>query len=289
MNEDDVDQDGGGMPDPATEARARKLGWVPKEEWGGDEADWVPAADFLARIGSNPTMLAERIDDMERRVEEKWIGTVNGLKTEIAETKKVLGDIHRRFKGADRSAYDRTRERAEREMEEAVAEADTEKYRAAKARLDALGAPPEPDPDPEPQPAPSKPNGGGQKSDPAVDAWMTKNPWFNSDLMLTTIAVEISKVIGKEQPGLTVAQNLEEVTREIKARFPEKFENPRRSAPGAVGRPSGDRGGGGKKGLRLEDLPKEDQETYRRMAQTMKARRGVEYTVAEFLKDYETA
>lgn len=82
--------------------------------------------------------------------------------------------------------------------------------------------------------------------------------------------------------------NLDQVAAEIKRRYPERFENPRRTAPNGVGRPTGDRGRTGKPGRTFADLPPEAQAAADKFVRTIPPdRNGKKYTREDYLATYE--
>ena len=54
-DDDDAGDDEDDDDDEAVEARARKLGWVPENNWRGNK-EWVPARQFLERSVANRSL-----------------------------------------------------------------------------------------------------------------------------------------------------------------------------------------------------------------------------------------
>jgi hypothetical protein len=67
----------------------------------------------------------------------------------------------------------------------------------------------------------------GQELDPVAQAWLLNNDWYNNDEDLQIYADGISERVAQE--GYVGQAYFKELTSRVKARFPEKFENPRRS------------------------------------------------------------
>lgn len=83
-----------GIPEPAAEALAKRMGWLPKEEWSRDPEDWAPASQFLEKTATQVEDLrarnrklqeekeraaraaADAIEDERRRVREEALRTV---------------------------------------------------------------------------------------------------------------------------------------------------------------------------------------------------------------------
>ena len=253
------------------EARARRLGWVPESEWRGKKDGWRPASEFLERGLANRGIADENL----RRLEERHQAEIKELNTKLTESGEVLLAINERFKRADEAAYQRARHAIEAEMEAAVDEGDKDKYREAKGKLDAFTAPPEKTVTAEQQRTEQP------RPHPAVKAWVDKNDWFNADRTLNSVATVIHGELLNTHPHLSLTQNLEEVTKQIKERFPDRFENERRRQPSSVRTPSGDRGSG-RKGRVYADLPAEAKAACDKFVRQIPG-----YTKEEYLKTYE--
>lgn len=235
------------------EKEARDLGWSPEDEWRGDPNKWAPASVYLDRMAGNRRFMDQQFEKMERAYRE----TIAKLEGTIKEQGEVLGDLSERFTNADKAAFARGLKAARDEMAAAVAEGDTERYRAAEQRYDDLQerGPPEPkkkEPPPEERQDEQQPT-----IDPAVIAWVQQNPWYERDRFLRDVAVAASNRIAAEEPELTIAENLEKVSAEIRRRFPERFENERRRAPSAVNGKTGERAPRNKGKRTYANLPKE--------------------------------
>src|SRR3990167_2390567 len=180
------------------EARARKLGWAPEEEWRGAKEDWVPAHEFLDRVAANPAIFNERFEQLEQR----HTAEVGEISKRLTEATRILGEVHqanktitKRFDAADQNAVERARRHFEQEMETAVEESDKERHRKAKQALADLEPRPaaakEAEPEPEPvKPEPAPPN-------PIAAKWVANNDWFEKDFVLPQAAealhIEINK------------------------------------------------------------------------------------------------
>lgn len=218
------------------EARARSMGWRPREEFRGDESKWVDATEFV------------------RRGEEH----LPIVRAELKRTRQDLDETRRLAREAldfQRQQQERERKRLQGEIEAlkqqqlaAVQSGDTQAYlqteQAIKAKTEQMPA--EVKPIPAPGPAPE-----------AID-FKRRNPWFERDAALRGAANGIHEELLQSEPGLSLAENLARVEEEVKRRFPDRFVNPRRNSPGTVegvtqtgGRPPGTR----KKGY--ADLPAE--------------------------------
>lgn len=212
---------------PSVEDRARRMGWVPKEDFRGDETRWVDAAAFVERGENELPILRER----NRRLDGK-----------LSEMEQTLRDFVKHHEKTAKREYDRAVKDLEKQHKEAVSVGDVAAATEAAKEMAELKAD-------APKPADKKEN------DPVVAAWVKDNAWFNNSESLNSFATAYHGELMKEKPGLSLAENLEEVTKEVRRRFPEKFGNPRRNDPPAVEGAGG--GGSRKRGKTYTDLPPE--------------------------------
>lgn len=276
--------------DAAIEARARRGGWVPEEEWDEERAQregrtkptsFMTARKWVERMDRDNRMLRQqnrRLDGelattkAEVAKQAAAVDNLSKLVDDLLKTQKVLGD----------RAYAKARADIERKMEQAVEEANPEAFKEAKAGLEKLDEErvqvPERQSPADPPPPPGKP-----QVDPYVETWMQENRWYGKDPVARGAATAIHGELLKSNPDWTIEQNLAEVRTQIEARFPEHFENPRRREAGRVNPPSGDRGQRQRQ-TTFDDLTPEQKATYERQARHFKAK-GTEYTKAQFLED----
>lgn len=247
-----ADPAGAGDAAPESEARARVMGWKPKEQFKGDPEKWVPADEFLDRGLASPAIMAERLQFMGDRLarQERDYHAVTGRLDEAIGTINTMTTMVRT---AEQRAYQRAKAELEAQREKAVEVGDTATFKRLDTEVRELEktapvtmAPPA---------AAAAPNTGGRAAganDPAVQAFYQRNPWYSRDPMLTQEADIIHTGLVNARPDMTVAQNLAEVERRLRTYFPDKFggaapnggvqpqpqafaaENPRREEPGAV-------------------------------------------------------
>ncbi len=294
----DPPPDDGAEERAVTERRARAQGWVPQDQYRGDSAKWVDAETFLEKGYGNNDILRERIDRLADRISERD-GQIGELNTRIAESGQVLRSLNDRFINADRNAYARGKADAEARMREATAEADVEKYDQAKADLDALTQTPPPT-----QAAPAAPaRPAVPQLDDVTRQWRDENiSWFADDTLSSVAIAEHKRLVATNAYYNTAEgqrAGYDAAKKEVMRRYPERFENPRRNAPGAGGArtPSGDRGngdgrngnGGGK--LRWGDLTADEQKAADMFVRSIPPAKGKDgkmhpFTREEYLEHY---
>lgn len=288
---------GGGQEFDAP-TRARLMGWRPREEWKRDPSQWKSAEEFLAGMDS-PAVLADRYKNLETRS----INTereLQGVRAQLGEALTSLRDVTELTRNSEKRAYERAVRELQRKQDEAAATGDTATYQAAKTELEEVrkGEPKAPPVRTEAdRPAGGQPTGQQPGQEPAeVSAWKRDNPWYLTDNDMQAFADGVHINLTRQQPGLTMSQNLAKV-REMTARaYPEKFGgerpdtngggNPRREDPASV-TPSA----GGDQGRRqttkrtFEAMPKESRDAFVRYAKQLDGK-GKPLTKEEWAASY---
>jgi len=252
-----------------TEAKARRLGWVPKEEFRGDADRWRPAEEFLER--------GERILPLVLKDNDRLHARLSGLETELRETKEASKELLAFTSKAEERAYNRAKAEIEGRIEAAASTADPNAVRQGMRELDALNAEhkrPEPKTEQQKQPAVAV--------DPEIQDWINKEDWFRKSPALNTYATEVFGEIERASPGMTKSQMLAETKRRTVEKFPEKFGiNPARENAPAVGSPNGVVARKSK-AKTYEDLPAEAKRACDKFVRTIPG-----YTRDKYVKDYD--
>ena len=92
--------------------------------------------------------------------------------------------------------------------------------------------------------------------DPKAKAWAEKNEWFGSDVVMTNTAMGIHQKLSEEGFDLLSDEYYDEVNRQIKDLFPDKFKSERANVGGARVAPadtSASRKKPGRRTVRLND------------------------------------
>lgn len=200
------------------ETEARTMGWVPQEEFRGPKEQWKDAAEFVER-GKSVLPIVNSLLKKEREKTSK-------LETQIEKMRAEWGDKLARLDVMSTLAIKKTEERIRSEYESkkeaAVERGDMDAYRAAdKGEKAALA-------DLETKAAPAKKTEETKDDLPpnireAIDGWVAENPWFTADPELNALANAVHGKLLKDQPGLTIQQNLAKVRERVAEKFPEKF------------------------------------------------------------------
>lgn len=215
-----------------TEDRARRMGWVPREEFRGDPDRWRPADEFLDRGEKVLPILQQNY----RALEDRY----TGLQTEMREARQALSDLTDRARRSDERAYQRAMRDLEARRQAAVASGDATAFAAADQEIQSLReSAPAPRKD-EPRASKEEPTVPPKGPAPEVAAFVQANPWFTTNIEARQDAIAIQSSVDRQHPGLSLAERLEITRKKVRQLHPALFENTRRAAPAAVSSPSGD-------------------------------------------------
>jgi hypothetical protein len=302
--------EGGGDDDPDADtdadiAEAKRIGWVPPTEWKGKKPPkhgFMTAKEYIARgtqilpvmIDRNRT-LNDKLDAQDKTNQE-LTAKLDEASKRLAEVGTTVMVLHKQNIEVGKRAYENARRDLIAERNQAVAEADTDKFARVQEKIDELDKN-------KPIDAPAaaaiddtSKTSAERKAPPAADetsrigqpkiseeakAWAAANKWFNTSPMLNGAAIEIHDANLKS--GMTEAESFETLTDQVKEAYPDRFENPARRQAAPVARPNGGRPGGGQpKKKAFADLPKESKDAFAAIK-----RHDPKYTEEQYLKDYQ--
>jgi|GEM_PF-960479 len=193
------------------EQQATNMGWSPKERWRGDPEKWLPADKFVERGRTLMPILQERLDSAHGEIKE------------LRDTINKFGEYHKRTLESERKRHieelQEARKRAFQEQDaDAFEEADRKLAEARAGNVDAPAG--------NGQPEERQPKAVFTKED--FDAWKSDNKWHGSDPELESYADAMALYVKDTAPHLSGRMFLEEVTKQVMNRFPQKFSNPAR-------------------------------------------------------------
>lgn len=223
------------------EARARQMGWTPKDEFKGDPSKWRDAGEFVERGES----LLPLVKAQNKRLEAK-----------VAELEKTTRDFAEHLSKTEQRAYDRAIADLRQQRKEALAAGDGDAFDKADEQIEKLRR------DAEAKAAKRADKQADDGPDPVYTEWESRNLWLK-DAKMQAYAESAAEFLRKSGENATGAEFLELVTKEVKARFPEKFTNPRREGAQAVegAAPAARRGG-----KTYADMPADARAACERMA-----------------------
>lgn len=256
-------------PREQVEARARELGWKPKDEYRGPPERWRDAPEFLKHGEDTLPILRERLRRQGTQINELSTN-VKEMTTRLRESGEVLQELHKETLTAREKGYHQAAQELEGRMAAAVAEADVAGYERARQELANLNTEHAANKPVAREPAvPAKPAAQPDTPlDPIIVQWIQDNPWYDRDRSLNAYATDEHAAILRDHPGWSLDENLAEVKRRVVAKFPEKFRNPRRdNAPSVTQpRPSASKKSDGKT---YDDMPKEAKEACDKFVRTI--------------------
>ena len=228
MSEDtgnDVTSNTGPAPEVLQEAMSQ--GWVPKEKYRGNEADWVDADVFVKR--------GREILPILRKNNENLIKDLQSTKQQLQEFKEAAEE----FKRFQREAYERKTQEYEnriREIKEsraqAISDGDGQKVNALDDALDQakedLNEAKQAVKDAAKAPTPAA---QPTTFEPALQAWMDNNSWFGQDKRMTSIANAIGESLRLESPLLKGQEFLDKLDEVLAEEFPTKFNKTSKQTP----------------------------------------------------------
>lgn len=188
------------------EARAREMGWKGKDQFKGDEKDFIDASEFVRKseevlpiMRAHNAKLEKQVQKLERTLEKF---AEHHSRTEQRAYARAMADLEAR----QAEAVEANDVAAVRQITKEIT--DLEKDAAKGSKVDA------------------------EDGEDLFEAWKAENPWFDKDEALQAAAIGIAEKIKNDFPD-PVKQRAE-VAKRVKAAFPEKFTNPRRTQPSAV-------------------------------------------------------
>ena len=219
-HEADVETDD--APSAEDISRAREMGWVPPEEWKGapPKNGFLDPREFVRR--------GEKIMPIVRAEAKKWQSEAESLKRELQAAREEHRDTVRRIERMSMVALEQQRAQIEAsyaaKIDMAAASGDTDAVRQArKEEKEALAALDKRLEEPEEEKK-AREKKATETSVPAdVQKWLDANPWYESDDELKAVATARHVKLLKEKPGLSLAENLEDVRKYVAKKYPEHF------------------------------------------------------------------
>jgi hypothetical protein len=191
------------------EQEARASGWVPKEEFHGDENKWVDAAEFVRRAP-----LFAKIDSQTR---------------ELKEVKKALEALKQHHSQVREVEYKRALEALKESKKDAYLEGDADRLVKIDEQIDLVK---EEQRKFEAARAQEAVETAKAQIHPDFEAWTARNSWYQNSTPMRAFADALGlELHAKGVPPLEV---LKQVEIKIKEEFPHKFRNANRDKPQPV-------------------------------------------------------
>ncbi len=189
------------------EAKARNLGWVPKNEFNGNLSDWRDAPDFIQHGESTLPILRENIKRLHKKLDEQ---------------NKTISEFAKHYKTVEDRAFKRAVEKLKKERKAAVEAGDTQKFDKIDKEIEDL----------EKEQA-SKPK-ETQSGNTEFDSWAQDNTWYGDNIEMTIYANQAGQIIRGKHPNWSLSKVYDKVTQAVKEKFSGHFKNKARSHPASV-------------------------------------------------------
>lgn len=219
MTEEVKDLPEGQTPDPVAtpevdpiEQKALEMGWRPKDDFNGDEAEFIDAKEFVRRAP-----LFEKIEHQGKQLKSaiKALEAFKDHYSKVKETEynRALSELKAARKAASREGDFERAEQYEEHIERIESEAAEFKQEQQQIRVD--------------EPA---------QQNPQFVSWKNRNPWYENTPHMRVFADEYG--IKLARAGEAPDKVLKLVEEAVKKEFPNKFRNPNRDSDSSVESPN---------------------------------------------------
>lgn len=182
------------------ETRALEMGWRPKEEFDGNEDDFVEAKEYVQRAP-----LFEKIRSVTKRLEKQ---------------EQVAQELLKLNSRIEETAYQRALSELKAKQKEALNDGDLQEYHAINEQIEKVK---------EDKPVAVKAAPSTQVPTEFVE-WSEKNPWYDKNEAMTAYADRVGQRLRDKFDSYDALLN--EIAKQVKAEFPDKFKNPNRDRTG---------------------------------------------------------
>jgi len=181
------------------EVRAREMGWRPKDEWAGEEEDFVDAKEFVQR-----QPLFEKIESQNRT---------------IKNVQKTLDALKQHYSQVKESEYKRALAALEAQKETAISDADGARAVQVERQIRQVER------EFEQVKREAQQENQAPENDPQeFVSWKAKNAWYENKEEMRIFADAYGTKLAKE--GMTPGEVLREVSKKVRSTFPDQFRNP---------------------------------------------------------------
>lgn len=185
--------------------KALEQGWKPKEQFEGEEDEFIDAAEFVRR--------------------GELFGKIEHQGKELKAVRQALEALKQHHGKVAENEYNRALKSLQDSRKQAVLDGEVEKAFAIEDQIDTVK-------EQRAEAARINQAPAVQELNPEFVAWVDKNQWYSKDKIMRAAADSIGLAHGRA--GLEPSEVLKLVEREIKEAFPHKFTNPNRERPSAV-------------------------------------------------------
>ncbi len=193
------------------EQKALEQGWIPKEEFHGNEDDFIDAKEFVRR--------GELFSKIEHQSKE------------LKAVRQALEAFKQHHSKVRESEYNRALKALQDAKKEALVEGEHDKFFALEEKIDEVKREKA-----EFVQEASKPVVQTETQHPEFQNWVQKNPWYEANRPMRAFADDLGRELASQ--GYTPTQVLKQVEIEIRKEFPQKFQNPKATRASGVEEPT---------------------------------------------------
>jgi hypothetical protein len=202
---DEIENTEGSPETSPVEQEARSQGWVPKEDFNGEEHKWVDAGEFLRR--------------------GELFGKIESQNKELKSIRETLAQFKDHHSKVQEAAYKKAVADLKAKKKEALLEGDADLVIEVDEQLADVKQAQQIQQTQARQPEP-------QTEHPEFVAFKQKNGWYDNNKPMRSWADARGMELASE--GKSPSEVLRTVEREVREEFKHKFENPNRAKAGAV-------------------------------------------------------
>lgn len=240
-----------GSESSGAEEEARLSGWVPKEEFHGDESEWVDAETFVRR--------GKEINPILRKNNERLMAELKKRDKELAEVRGTLKEFGEHYKKLTETAYKRAQDEIKAQIRQARQTGDWELLDSLEENLDALKEESQNIKVPGvKEREKEEPQGEiNLEAEKILQGWVKDNQWYAKSPALQATADGLAIQLARQRPDLVGTREfLDKVAYAVKKIHPNAFKNPNREAGSPAGGSSSTNSGARPSGKKTySDLP----------------------------------
>jgi hypothetical protein len=193
------------------EQKAMDMGWRPREEFAGEDEDFVDAKEF---VGRKP--LFDKIESVSR---------------EAKATRKALEALQTHYTKVKETEFNRALKELKATRSQALVDGDVDRFNAIEEELEQIAEDKEKFSKEQQRIQPED-----QQVHPEFAQWIARNPWYESQPHMHAFAEQVgARFQGSVRAGtMTPQQVLKEIEKAVREEFPNRFRNANKDKPGAV-------------------------------------------------------
>ncbi len=185
--------------------KAIEQGWKPKDQYEGDEENFIDAPEFVRR-----GELFDKISEQSR---------------ELKAVKQALHEFKSNQSKARAADLERAQKNLKQSARQAILDGDPERAFAIEDQLEHVRSERERIEREAAQPA-------VQELNPEFVAWESQNKWYTNNKTMRAVADQLGFELASQ--GLPPSEVLKRVAQEVRKEFAHKFSNPKAERPSAV-------------------------------------------------------